>query len=169
MTTRSDLERLGFSGFMAVATLRGTQLFEVPQQPGVYALLRPRLDAPAFLETSSGGHFKGKDPTVPVTELAAKWVQGSQVVYIGKAGKVGSRATLRSRLKQYLEFGDGKPIGHWGGRYVWQLRESQDLLVAWCPTGNRDPETVESEFLHAFVASHGRLPFANLKAGRRYE
>jgi len=166
MRTREDLVALGFTGFMTIGALRDSGLAEVPKLPGVYALVCAQHDQPAFEAVSSGGHFKGKDPTVPIAELAAKWVPGSQIVYIGKAGGKDSRATLRSRLKQYLDFGAGKNIGHWGGRYVWQLRGSQELLVSWRPSLGSDPEMLEGELLRAFVAVHGRLPFANLKAGR---
>lgn len=166
MKTREDMAALGFTGFTTVWALRDSGLAEVPMLPGVYALVCAQRGDPVFEAVSSGGHFKGKDPTVPVAELAAKWVPDSQIVYIGKAGGEDSRATLRSRLKQYLDFGAGKNIGHWGGRYVWQLRSSKELLVSWRPAHDSDPEMLEGELLRAFVALHGRLPFANLKAGR---
>ncbi len=167
MNGREDLARSGFQGFSTVRDLRASGLAEVPREPGVYAFLRDTDSAPAFIEPSPGGHFKGKDPTVAVEILHENWVAGSRIVYIGKAGHQGRPPTLRTRLKQYLDFGAGKPVGHWGGRYIWQLADSDDLLVCWQPTVDRDPEVVERELIGAFVAAHGRTPFANLTRGTR--
>ena len=50
---------------------------------------------------------------------------GAHVVYIGKAD-VANR-----RLRQFARFGAGDPVGHWGGRLIWQLADSSELLVAW--------------------------------------
>ena len=60
--------------------------------PGVYVVVR-RHEPPSFLDVSPAGHFKGKDPTVPVAELAALWVPGTRIVYIGNAnlGSDGKR------------------------------------------------------------------------------
>ncbi len=80
--------------------------------------LRLALDGHAFLDTNPGGRFKEQDPTVPIEVLSANWVPSSQVVYIGKAN-VADR-----RLRQFARFGAGERIGHWGGRYIWQLLDS---------------------------------------------
>ena len=69
---------------------------------------------------------------------------------------------LRKRLSQLLRFGAGSAIGHWGGRYLWQLADSADLLIAWKPTPEADPRSEEKQMLDEFVSLHGRLPFANL-------
>ena len=55
--------------------------------------------------------------------LEAKWIGNAQVVYVGKGDN------LRRRLTQYADSGARKPIGHWGGRYVWQLADSADLRL----------------------------------------
>jgi hypothetical protein len=66
---------------------------DVPSSPGVYTVVRPATTPPSFLDTSPAGWFKGKDPTVPRKQLAAAWVPGESIVYIGKATRL-RRPTL---------------------------------------------------------------------------
>ena len=145
----------GFKGFIPVSALRERGLKMIPDVPGVYMVLRVSEGAPEFLETGSGGHFKGKAPNVAVAELAANWVDGTPVVYIGKA------TSLRKRISQYVRFGQGKPVGHWGGRYIWQLADAPDLLFCWREVDG-DPDAVETELIRAFREVYGSRPFANL-------
>lgn len=145
----------GFKGFIPVSALSERGLKMIPDVPGVYMVLRVSEGAPEFLETGSGGHFKGKNPNVPVAELAANWVDGTPVVYIGKA------TSLRKRISQYVRFGQGKPVGHWGGRYIWQLADAPDLLFCWREVDG-DPDAVETELIRAFREAYGSRPFANL-------
>ena len=160
--TSGGLRAVGFTGFVTVADLWRDRLKQVPTLPGVYAFLRDSDAEPCFVEPSPAGHFKGRDPTVPFAELEGNWVSGSRVVYVGKAGKPGGKATLRSRLRQYLDMGYGKPAPHWGGRYIWQLADARELLVGWRPMPDESPRDVERELLARFVEEFGRLPFANL-------
>lgn len=150
-----ELKAAGFKGFIPVSELREGGSKMIPDVPGVYMVLRVFEGAPEFLETGSGGHFKGKDPNVPVAELAANWVDGTPVVYIGKA------TSLRKRISQYIRFGQGKPVGHWGGRYIWQLADASQLLFCWKEVDG-DPEAVETEMINAFRDCYGCRPFANL-------
>ena len=90
--------------------------------------------------------------------LSAKWIEGCEVVYVGKGNNI------QQRLKQYADFGAGKPIGHWGGRYIWQLADSDRLIVAWALCGPEETAAMmEARILRRFKQEHhGRLPFANI-------
>ena len=159
----NTLETYGFEGFLSVESLRASNLIELPLVKGVYLVLSLKDLAPDFLDTSMGGRFKEKDPSVDIEVLIKKWIENTIVVYIGQAGGGTSKATLRSRIKQLLDFGVGKPVGHWGGRYLWQFKNSKDLVLCWKPTPDSDPRKVEKELLHNFISHFGHLPFANLK------
>ena len=68
------------------------------------------------------------------------------------------------RLRQYARFGAGAPVGHWGGRYIWQLADSSELLVAWHVISWYEiARDYERRLLKRFAELHdGRRPFANL-------
>lgn len=147
---------------MSIRELRSSPEL-IPAVRGVYVLLRDGTHSPVFLETGTGGFFKGKDPNVPVEVLQQNWVESSPTVYIGKAGDPGKTATLRTRLWQYLRFGAGANVGHWGGRYIWQLEDAEDLLVCWLPLPEDTPSELESKMVSVFRQEHGVRPFANLR------
>jgi hypothetical protein len=130
--------------------------------PGVYLVLRPSISPPDFLNESKNGHFKGKDPTVTVSLLAGRWVDDAVVLNTGKAGPGRNRkVTLRSRLTAYMRFGQGRPVGHWGGRYIWQLSDAVDLLICWKATHNA-PRSQERRLIQEFKKTYETLPFANI-------
>jgi hypothetical protein len=154
---RHGLSEVGFEGFVRFRELREGQIESVPKGAGVYVVLRGDDAWPTYLDQSIGGWFKQQDPTVAVLALEAKWVIGAHVIYIGKGDN------LFRGLREMMNFGAGRPIGHRGGRYVWQLGGSEDFVVAWRETGDVNPRQAEVDLLRAFRRSHGgRLPFANL-------
>ena len=125
-----DIKKAGFVGFKTMQELF-VDSSQLPAIKGVYLVLNLDTKTPSYLQVGSGGHFKGKNPNVTIPELKSNWVDKTIVVYIGKAGSDTSSATLKSRLKQYFGFGQGKNIGHWGGRLIWQLATSNNLVVCW--------------------------------------
>ena len=157
------LKALGFEGFISIGELMAGAKKMIPAQMGVYVILRESNTTPTFLAEGTGGFFKGKNPNVSIDDLKSNWVENTSIVYIGKAGSIGSTANLRTRLGQYLRFGEGANVGHWGGRYIWQLEDSRELTVCWKPLYSDDPRTIEQQMISEFKALHsGRRPFANL-------
>lgn len=159
----AKIQAAGFQGFVPISKLQATQCQSVPDSAGVYFIIWPSEAKPVFLPTNMGGHFKGKDPTVALGKLEQKWVRGVKVIYIGKAGDVGAKATLKTRLTSYMEFGAGKPVGHWGGRFIWQLADSENLLACWKVTSGLNAPRLETTLMQDFKAQHGKHPFANLR------
>ena len=147
-----ELRASGFSGFQPLGSLDTNM---APRASGVYVVVADPVQPPRFMSASVGGHFKQKDPTVPESVLRSKWIDECSVLYIGKA------TSIRSRLRQYRDSGLGKPVGHWGGRLIWQLENHAELLVCWRAT-SEEPRKVEELMLSAFEREFGRLPFANL-------
>jgi hypothetical protein len=155
--SRDHLRTLGFVGFATLIEVEHGAA-GITRRPGVYAVLREAGDHSTFLDASVGGHFKRRDPSLPPERLAREWVEGAETLYIGRA------RDLRRRLDQFARFGRGEPIGHWGGRLIWQLADHRDLVVAWLPAS--DFIQREADLIAEFVDAYGRLPFANLNRPR---
>lgn len=154
---KEQLKGAGFDGFISVKDLKEDfKNGRVPKEEGVYQILRLSSTPPTFLQKGTGGYFKGKEPNVSIDELRSNWVVDEPVVYIGKASE------LYKRIRQYMQFGSGKAVGHFGGRYIWQLSDSDGLIVCWkCVSESR---SVEAAMIEEFKNSHnGKRPFANLK------
>lgn len=161
---RNGLKADGFSGFRAIDSLAAQR---IPQGTGIFAVLVPDAFDPRFLGKSTAGVFKKKNPTLPISALAAEWVEGAVVLYVGKAGP-GSKGNrgLRRQIQEFLDFGQGKPPGHWDGRLIWQLQDAEKLLVAWKELPAEAVGKAEADYHTAFVQEYGRLPFANLVRAR---
>lgn len=168
MTSPSDLtpaalaER-GFTGFVPFGELGES---EVPEEAGIYVIVRPSTEAPAFLAKSTAGPSKGRDPSVSAEVLADAWVDRASIMYVGKAsaGENGRRG-LHKRLDEYRRHGSGQAAQHWGGRYIWQLEDAAALLVAWLPTPGQDAGDAKASLIAEFVEAYGKRPFANLNSG----
>lgn len=153
------------------------ELGRLPRHKGIYFVIYPLRSEPDnncttdFLEAGTGGYFKGRNSNVSIETLCDKWVEDADILYIGKAGgttKKGkeSNETLHKRVKALLRFGNGDPVSHWGGRYLWQHRNSQDFRIYWYSCAeDENPVILESQLLSDFVNHYGKLPFANLKGG----
>lgn len=148
-----------FEGFKTIQELMDSNCTEVPSKKGVYMILRKSKEQPGFLEKGSGGFFKEKDPNVSIKELKNNWIDNEPILYIGQ-----TNATLQKRLRQYMQFGQGKKVGHWGGRYIWQLKDSKELIVCWAILDSEDPKEKERQMIQSFKEEHNnKFPFANLR------
>ena len=154
------MKKSGYTGFLPIEELIKSRKV-IDKLKGVYLVLYLLDSQPIFVEKGTGGYFKGEDPNVPIEVLKVKWITGTKVVYIGRGGQKGKKSNLKSRLSQYIRFGQGKNVGHRGGRYIYQIENSKNLVICWKYT--EDPEVVESELIDKFISVYGKLPFGNLK------
>jgi hypothetical protein len=161
---RHSLKEDGFTGFRTLAAL---DINRIPQRTGIFAVLQPAGYEPRFLPKSTAGVFKKKDPSVPETALTAEWVDGADIVYLGKAG-AGSKGNrgLRRQIQEFIDFGKGKPPGHWDGRLIWQLADPGSLLIAWKELPAEAVNEAEAGYHARFRDDYARLPFANLVQAR---
>jgi hypothetical protein len=156
---REYLQALGFEGFLPLGDLRSC-LSGVSDECGIYLVFRESISVPRFLPQSPGGWFKGLDPSYPVSVLEAKWVPKANMIYIGKAGPSVKR-TIRKRVTEFLRFGSGVPIGHRGGRAIWQVPDVWSCLLAWKPCPQSIPRQDEKALISQFESEYGKIPFAN--------
>jgi hypothetical protein len=157
---KQSLKHDGFTGFRLLGEL---DINRIPQKPGIFAVLRPEGFEPQFLARSTAGIFKKKDPTLKAEALDAEWVDGADVLYVGKAGP-GSKGNrgLRRQIQEFVDFGKGKPPGHWDGRLIWQLAAARTLIIAWKELPVDRLNAAEAGYHAAFEEEYGRLPYANL-------
>ena len=118
------------------------------ETPGVYVLaLSPDPQA------SSGRPLPDNLPI----EIGARWLHDQPVIYIGKAGGVDSKSTLKKRLGQYYRHRWGESAPHNGG---------QDVHLLKCPiwifaASASEPLPMEKAMIAAFRTRVGHRPFAN--------
>ncbi len=163
LTTRT-LKASGFTGFRPIASL---DFNRIPQRTGIFVILQPAGFDHRFLARSTAGVFKKKNPTLSIEALAEEWVPDTEVLFIGKAGP-GSKGNrgLRRQVKEFVDFGLGKPPGQWDGRLIWQLADAKSLLVAWVELRPEALNEAHAKYHARFFDHYGKLPFANLVRAR---
>lgn len=161
---QKHLKNDGFTGFRSISSL---EINRIPQRQGIFAVLAPKGLEPRFLNRSTAGTFKKKNPSLKPDQLASEWVDGSEVLYIGKAGpgSQGNRG-LRRQIQEFVDFGQGKPPGHWDGRLIWQLAGSAKLVIAWKELPAEELNAALAAYHENFHANFNKLPYANLVRAR---
>lgn len=163
MTEKEQLQRCGFVGFKTVLELMNS-CKDIPKEMGVYVVLREKSEKPVILEKRPFACQEERYPSYPKSELEAKWVDGTQIVYIGKAGGLDQKTGLHKRLSTYIRFGKGQKAAHGGGRSIWQLGDAKELVVCWRVLSEEEPRSVEERMISEFRELHsGMRPFANRK------
>lgn len=158
---REVLKELGFEGFKSVRELMDSCAV-IPKQMGVYVVLREKDDHPVILDKRPSCHNESDYPSYSKAELEGNWVDGTHIVYIGKAGGKDLKTTLHKRLSTYIRFGKGSKAKHGGGRSIWQLADAKDLVFCWRKLYNEEPREVEKQMIVDFCMQHGgKRPFAN--------
>lgn len=155
----NELKERGFEGFFSFKELRESKCGEIPDLSGVYIVINHIFKKkPDFLKKGTGGWFKGRSPNVPEGVLEKKWngVRNTKILYIGK-GK-----SLRKRISQYEKFGRGRKVPKRGGRYIWQLPDSEQSVIVW-KVVEKNPRQEEKGLLKEFELKYKNLPFANLR------
>lgn len=148
---------LQFKGFKTIRELKDS-CSEVPSSNGVYLVLRRNNQQPIFSISSLGGYVKvpNDSPCYSLSYLQEQYVNGTCILYIGKS------TNMRSRLRSYMRFGQGKRASHGGGRAIWQMTDVDDFVICWAET-LENSRMVEWRMIQAFKLSHeGKRPFANM-------
>ena len=163
MTEKEQLQRCGFVGFKTVQELMNS-CKDIPKEMGVYVILREKNEKPVILGKRPFDCQEERYPSYPKSELEAKWVEGTQIIYIGKAGGSDQKTELHKRLSTYIRFGKGQKAAHGGGRSIWQLADAKELVVCWRVLSEEEPRSVEERMISDFRELHsGMRPFANRK------
>ena len=148
---------LQFKGFKTIRELKES-CSEVPSSNGVYLVLRRNNQQPIFSISSLEGYVKvpNDSPCYSLSYLQEQYVNGTCILYIGKS------TNMRSRLRSYMRFGQGKRASHGGGRAIWQMTDVDDFVICWAET-LENSRMVEWRMIQAFKLSHeGKRPFANM-------
>ncbi len=163
MTEIEQLKVLGFRGFKTVEELMKS-CRDIPKEMGVYVVLREKEDHPVILKKRLFDCQEDRYHSYSKAELDGNWVEGTHIVYIGKAGGFGMKTGLNKRLSTYIRFGKGQKAAHGGGRSIWQLSDAHELVVCWRVLSKEEPRDVEENMISVFRINHnGKRPFANRK------
>ena len=158
---REQLQKYGFEGFKTIRELMSS-CREIPKLMGVYVVLWEKDNRPTIMYKRPFDCQEDKYPSYSKAELEEEWVEGTNIVYIGKAGGFGQKTELHKRLSTYIRFGKGKKAAHGGGRSIWQLADAQELIVCWHVLTDDEPCCIESKMIADFCRKHnGKRPFAN--------
>ena len=160
---KNDLINHGFTSFISYSDLNRNEDKYIDKVKGVYLVINPDYKNPKFDNPGVCGKHGGKDPNRTITELKAKYVYDSQVMYIGKGGSLNDKAELNQRIKAYLACSRNATCGHSGGRNIWQLQNYQKLIFCWKKVDLIDSADFETELITMFINQFGKLPFANYR------
>lgn len=164
--TIDDLQADGFVGFVPLRAFEKPFVMgDGPDVEGVYAVLRESAVRPIFREDT---HRRPRSKVYTAAQAEAEWVDGSQTLYIGKGPlrkpRNGRRQGLAQRIKEMRAHGHDGGANHYGGKLLWQIEDTDSLLIAWKVLLEGTADVVETELIQRFMAQDesGRTPYANI-------
>lgn len=135
-------------------------LRQIPASPGIYLVGVP-FDGfePDISDRTTGPMFvKGRSMLYPAHKLRVKFESSDRrCLYIGESDN------LQHRVALFLQYGRGEDVPHRGGRAIWQITNSHELILAWRLCA--DHKNVKSKLLSSYWQNFGALPMANQKGG----
>ena len=166
--TIDDLQADGFVGFVPLAAFEKPFVMgDGPDVEGVYVVLRESAVRPTFREDT---HRKPRSKIYTAAQAEAEWVDGSQMLYVGKGPlrkpRRGRRQGLAQRINEMRAHGHDGGANHYGGKLLWQIEDTDSLLIAWKVLIEGTADDVETALIRRFMdqAESGRTPYANISA-----
>lgn len=144
------------------------QRIGMPDHHGIYLVLREHNFKPEFISEGTAGFYKRLNPNIDIQTLKDNWIEQSHVLYIGKAGGVHSNgqidsSTLEEKITSFIKFGMGNNTSHWSGRFIWQIKNADNLYIAYWQCRGINPVEAEKEMLRDYYLKYDRLPFGNVR------
>ena len=141
--------------------MHARDLRHIPASPGVYLVGVP-FDGfePEISDGTTGpAVVKGRSMLYPAHKLRKKFESSDRrCLYIGESDN------LQHRIALFLQYGRGEDVPHRGGRAIWQITNSRELILAWCVCANH--EDVKAMLLSSYRQNFGTLPMANQKGAK---
>lgn len=129
---------------------------------GVYLIVYEGKETPQFIIPGCGPEkYRDREVNTIKDKLEENWIClgfNRNIVYIGESESKGG---VGARVKEHMKFGNGEEANAYGGRYIWQIKDHDNLLVFWKKSNN--PKREKKLILKDFKDKYGKLPFANLK------
>ncbi|MDR3598834.1 hypothetical protein [Clostridium sp.] len=143
-----ELKNKGYKGFIRIGSLKNNYSI-LPELSGVYLILIPKDFIVKFLKdgtTNSGDS---------INYLQNNWVKGAKILYIGSSNN------LRKHVKQLVDSRNNSVDRFPGGRHLWKLKDSLDLLISWNVIDTNECKQEKKYLLNEFMVRYSKPPFAN--------
>jgi len=156
------LESMGFKALGTVGELQQTGILkDTLQSPGVYAITCSKGFEHSFIPLEETRTLNNVIHPWTHEKLEAKWVDGVETLYFGKA----QEQSLNRRLSQLLRHSLGlttKKGPHNGGEIIWQLKGYESFHILYLPAETPvQAAKIENDLISEFRIINGKLPFGN--------
>lgn len=94
-----------------------------------------------------------------IEELQENWVEKAEILYIGNCAS--KTKNVQSLVKLHIRFWNGENVSAFGGRFIGQIQNWENLEVWYLKSDNS--AQMKDELLRLFENQYRKLPFANLE------